>query len=274
MENSSRIKNIIRELALTAGYLWSKGWAERNAGNISVNITDMLHEEAPGFQPAASAFVLNKPYPGLAGESFLITAAGTRMRDLANDPLNNVVLITIGENGTHYTLKSGIQTECRDLLPTSELPTHLEIHQMIVRRHSGEKVVIHTHADELIALTQLPQYKDSAAINHTLWGMHPETMLILPKGTGFVPYCLPGSETLAEETVRTLQKHDMAIWEKHGVIAIGKDVEDTFDNIDIACKSARIWFACKSVGNEPEGLSAEQISELRDYSRKLSKQNN
>lgn len=35
----------IADVAEVAGYLWQRGWAERNGGNISVNITDLLTDE-------------------------------------------------------------------------------------------------------------------------------------------------------------------------------------------------------------------------------------
>ena len=35
----------IGRIAEVAGYLWTKGWAERNGGNISVNLTGLLTPE-------------------------------------------------------------------------------------------------------------------------------------------------------------------------------------------------------------------------------------
>lgn len=35
----------IGRIAEVAGYLWTKGWAERNGGNISVNLTGLLTDE-------------------------------------------------------------------------------------------------------------------------------------------------------------------------------------------------------------------------------------
>lgn len=32
----------MNDIAQVAGYMWEKGWAERNAGNISVNITELV----------------------------------------------------------------------------------------------------------------------------------------------------------------------------------------------------------------------------------------
>ena len=35
----------IERIAEVAGYLWTRGWAERNGGNISVNVTTLLSAE-------------------------------------------------------------------------------------------------------------------------------------------------------------------------------------------------------------------------------------
>jgi rhamnulose-1-phosphate aldolase len=41
LSKNKKLKTIILETAEIAGYLWQRGWAERNAGNISVNITEI-----------------------------------------------------------------------------------------------------------------------------------------------------------------------------------------------------------------------------------------
>ena len=35
--------------------------------------------------------------------------------------------------------------------------------------------------------------------------MHPETIMFIPDGVGFVPFNLPGSAEIATETVKTLK---------------------------------------------------------------------
>jgi len=39
---NKNLKEQLDEVAEIAGYLWEKGWAERNAGNISINISVLL----------------------------------------------------------------------------------------------------------------------------------------------------------------------------------------------------------------------------------------
>ena len=42
---NQKVKQMIDQVAEVAGYLWQKGWAERNGGNITVNITEQVDDE-------------------------------------------------------------------------------------------------------------------------------------------------------------------------------------------------------------------------------------
>ena len=116
------------------------------------------------------------------------------------------------------------------------------------------KIILHTHPADIIALTQNKVLKDEQKLNNILLGMQPETVVILPEGIGFVPYLLQGSQEIADATVEKCRTYRLIIWEKHGIFSIGKDIHDVFDSIDVVNKSASIYLKCKSAGFEPEGL--------------------
>jgi len=256
---SDPVKKLIAEMSEVAGYLWQRGWAERNAGNISVCLKDVPHSNLPDdYQP----FFISLPenFPEVAGISFIVSATNRRMRDLARQPMKNAIIIRITDDGAGYNIISHYGKT--DLRPTSELVTHLAVHTMIAGRKSQERVVMHTHVTELAALTQLREFTDEVKLNRLLWSMHPETRIFVPSGVGFVPYLLPGTVDAGKATVRALEGHQAAIWEKHGLFAIGCNLHETFDLADLLAKSASIYFMCRSSGQEPEGLTDSQIDEL------------
>jgi rhamnulose-1-phosphate aldolase len=263
IENNPALNNISREVSEIAGYLWQKGWAERNAGNISVNVSHLI-TDADYNSDEYPYFEMNTPHPVLSSGFFLVSGTGKRMRDLARDPLGNTLIINLDAGGNGYRVIGKDKRSTANFMPTSELPTHLGIHHMIAERGSPEKVVIHTHATELVALTQIREYCNEDKLNRLLWGMHPETIVFIPEGVGFVPYETPGTEQIASKTIETLAKHKVALWEKHGVFAIGESVFETFDMIDILAKSARIYFMVTGSGHKPEGLSREQLAVLKE----------
>ncbi len=265
LKQNKRIRKIILQVAEVAYYMWERGWAERNAGNISINISELITDDFKDLE-GYPFFELVNIYPGLSGMYFFVSGTGKRMRDLARDHLKNAMLIRVNDSGNGYRIISEKKELVGNLRPTSELPTHLGIHQMIKKRASAEKVVIHTHANELVALTQIREFCNEKKLNNLLWGMHPETMIFVPQGIGFVPYVTPGTEQIAIETLKTLQNHNVALWEKHGVFAIGESVFDTFDTIDILSKSAKIFFLVNGSGHKAEGLDDVQLRILQDLS--------
>lgn len=258
-----QIDAILNDVKRVAELLFQKGWSEKNAGNISIKLPDVV---APEFLSQSQELPLDKPLPGLKNKCFYMTGTGKRMQDLAISATDNGLFIQINETGNGYKI---IKDTNKQVNPTSEFPSHLGVHNMIAERGTSENIVMHTHATEIIALTQYPPIKSTDALNKILWGMHPETMMFIPKGAGFIPYILPGTQAIADATIESFQQHDIVVWEKHGIFAIGKDVVDTFDSIDIVCKSAKIWLQCKSAGFEPEGITDAQLDELRKLVKKF-----
>ena len=45
LEGRAALKAEIDKTAEVAGYLWQNGWAERNGGNITVNVTEYVDDE-------------------------------------------------------------------------------------------------------------------------------------------------------------------------------------------------------------------------------------
>ena len=45
LKNRPALAAEVERVAEVAGYLWQKGWAERNGGNITVNITEHIDDE-------------------------------------------------------------------------------------------------------------------------------------------------------------------------------------------------------------------------------------
>ena len=267
---SKEAANVLKDIAELGNCLWLKGWAERNAGNISVNIHESLGKEMrEDLEKQPGPYLeLDHSFPAIAGCFFLVTGTGKRMRELAVNPEDNALLIRVSETGKACQVISLTTSEpaCK---PTSELSSHLAIHEQLYKTGAPERSVVHTHPTELISLTQIRQFCDEKTLNELLWGMHPETMIFLPGGAGFLPYMLPGSHESAEATLEKFRSHKVIIWEKHGCFAIGNDVFEAFDLIDTLNKSALIYLQCRAAGHEPEGLSKEKLAELKVLSSKF-----
>lgn len=255
-----RLREEVDRVAEVAGYLWSKGWAERNGGNISLQLTEWIGEAEKALPGLAPPVCLEEAVPALGGEYFFVTGTGKRMRNVAKDPWANGALIRLSADGRSFEIIAE-----HPVRPTMELSSHLFMHHSLRLWGRKNRVVLHTHPTELIGMTHQPRFLEAGQLTRTLWGMIPECRMIVPKGVGIVPYQTPGTLALAHATIEQLRAHDIVCWEKHGLLAVGEDVEECFDALDTLNKSAQIYIYARLAGSEPAGLSDEQLEELARY---------
>lgn len=257
LKNRPRLKEEVYKVAEVAGYLWQKGWAERNGGNITVNITEWVDDAIRALPAIAECKPIGAVLPHLKGCYFYCKGTNKRMRDLARCPMENGSVIRICDDCASYEIIAD-----HPVMPTSELPSHLSVHNYLIAKGSPYKASVHTHPIELVAMSHHAKFLEKDVATKLLWSMIPETKAFCPRGLGIVPYTLPGSVELAEATIGELDDYDVVMWEKHGVFAVDVDVMSAFDQVDVLNKSALIYIAAKNMGFEPKGMSEEQMHEM------------
>ena len=261
LNNNTELKQRIDQVAEVAGYLWQKGWAERNGGNIVVNVTNQLSTfNYSQLSTLNSQLPIGTTLPHLKGCYFFCKGTNRRMRDLARWPMDNGSVIRITDDCAHYEIIAD-----KPVKPTSELPSHLSVHNYLISKGSPYKASLHTHPIELVAMTHHRPFLEKDVLTKILWSMIPETRAFCPKGLGIVPYLLPSSVELGEATLKTLDEgYDVVMWEKHGVFAVDNDIMSAFDQVDVLNKAAQIYMSARNMGFEPEGMSEAQMKELAD----------
>ncbi len=253
------LKSVVGRIAEVAGYLWEKGWAERNGGNITVNITEFVDEEIAAMPAIAPARQIGKVLPHLKGKYFYAKGTGKRMRDLARGPMANGSVIRVCDDCASYEIIAD-----SPVLPTSELPSHLALQDYLLGTGSCYKATLHTHPVELVAMSHIGRFLRPSEMTRVLWSMIPETLAFAPLGIGVVPYALPGSVALADATLEQIKTHDVVLWEKHGTVSVGTDIMDAFDQTDVLCKAANIYMCARNMGSEPDGMTEEAMKEVQD----------
>ena len=258
LDNRPALKAAVDQVAEVAGYLWTKGWAERNGGNITINITEWVDDAMRALPAISEPRPIGTQLPCLAGCWFYCKGTGRRMRDLAREPMGNGVIIRILPDCAHYEMVADAP-----VAPTSELPSHLSVHNYLLAHGSPYRASLHTHPIELVALTHDRRWLEKDAATHMLWSMIPETKAFCPRGLGIVPYMLPSSVELADATLHALEEdYDVVMWEKHGVFAVDTDIMSAFDQVDVLNKAAQIYMSARNMGFEPEGMTDAQMQEL------------
>ncbi len=258
LDNRPALKAEVEKVAEVAGYLWEKGWAERNGGNITVNITDCVDDVMRAMPAITEPVAIGATLPNLKGKWFYCKGTNRRMRDLARFPMENGSIIRICDDCAHYEIVADAPVK-----PTSELPSHLSVHNYLIAKGSTYKASVHTHPIQLVSMSHNKAFLEKDVLTNILWSMIPETKAFCPRGLGIVPYMLPSSVELADETIKAIDdNYDVVMWEKHGVFSVADDVMEAFDMIDVLNKSAVIYRDACAMGFVPDGMTQEQMREL------------
>ncbi|MDR1886859.1 MAG: rhamnulose-1-phosphate aldolase [Prevotellaceae bacterium] len=258
LDNRPLLARQVADVAEVAGYLWQKGWAERNGGNITVNITDLVDEEIRNMQAISDLVPIGRMLPHLKGCYFFCKGTNRRMRDLARRPMENASVIRISDDCSSYAIIAD-----NPVKPTSELASHLSMHNYLIGKGSNYKAALHTHPIDLIAMTHNPAFLEKDKLTYLLWSMIPETRAFCPKGLGIINYALPSSFELADATIKELEEYDVVMWEKHGICSVSENIMEAFDMVDTLSKSAQIYLTARQMGFEPEGMSLKQMEDLK-----------
>ncbi|MGM9803267.1 MAG: rhamnulose-1-phosphate aldolase [Muribaculaceae bacterium] len=258
LNHNPALRQQVAEVAEVACMLWQKGWAERNGGNITINVTDCIDDYARSLPALTSPIAIGTTLPQLKGKYFYCKGTQMRMRDLARNPMECGSLIRITNDCAHYEIVAD-----KPVMPTSELPSHLSVHNYLIAKGSNYKASLHTHPIELVAMSHNPEFLQKDVLTHLLWSMIPETKAFAPRGLGIVPYMLPSSIELANATISAIDdNYDVVMWEKHGVFAVDTDIISAFDQIDVLNKSANIYMCSRAMGFMPQGMSQAQMQQI------------
>ena len=104
LDNRPELHAAVWQVAETAGYLWEKGWAERNGGNITVNITEYVDDFMRSMPAICEPRAIGTTLPHLKDTWFYCKGTQKRMRDLANAPMQNGSIIRITDDCAHYEI--------------------------------------------------------------------------------------------------------------------------------------------------------------------------
>ncbi|MBN2346670.1 MAG: rhamnulose-1-phosphate aldolase [Candidatus Aminicenantes bacterium] len=242
-----------------AEVLFARGWAEANAGNISLRLGEVPGTLAGRSPSPASIHESTVDMADLVGDFFLITASGSRMREIASDPRQGLCLVQVLDRRRMWLIDGPGPV-------SSEWATHAGLHTLFKESRCNERAVIHCHPLGLIALSHL--FASEKEMNDRLSRMQHETRLFLPQMIGLIPYAVTGSKELAKASKEKLKRFRVALWDKHGVIASGRTLDEALDRIEVAEKAASVYLLLKSAGVEAEGLGDEQIAEtLRAFKK-------
>lgn len=251
----------VQQMGKLTGLLYDHGWDERNGGNVSYRLTAEEIKPYGDVHTRLRTIPIDFDASALAGSYFLVTGTGRYFKNVASFPQRDTGLVQINPDGHSVDLFWGF---CDGGLPTSEFPAHLMTHIERLHRDPNQRVVMHCHPTNLIALSfTLPQ--NEKLITRVLWKMHPESIVVFPEGIGVLPYMTPGTTAIGSATAAKMHDYRLVLWPHHGIFAAGDSMDEAFGLIETVEKSALIYTTIQNQGGQIRAeITDENLQELAD----------
>ena len=225
------------EMVRNIAAMYAHGWDERNGGNISMLLTDREVRDYVDPDNVLRTIPTGFTEPSLEGRYFLVTGTGKYFRNIPYDPADGLGLIRMTDAGRQAELLWGFTDGGRF---TSEMPAHMMSHAARLQADPDNRIVMHCHPDNLLAMTYVHDL-DERAFTRTLWQMETECIVVFPEGVGVLPWMLCGTNEIGEATAEKMQSRRLVIWAQHGIYGAGKDLDEAFGLIETAEKAAGIY---------------------------------
>ncbi|MCU0248150.1 MAG: class II aldolase/adducin family protein [Bryobacter sp.] len=196
---------------------------------------EVLVEAGASFFARGYAFGSTGNLSVRVGETIWITPTGRSLRDLRAEDL------------------AGIDREGNRLdgnAPSKEYPFHLAAY-----RAAGERAgaIVHLHSSYSVALSCLEQI--------TLPVMTPYFLMrVAPLAV--VPYFRPGSTELATAIGEAAREHDSLLLRNHGLVCLGRTVEEAVDRTEELEETARLRFLLR--GEAIRELTSREKEEIHE----------
>jgi len=168
---------------------------------------------------------------------FVITPSG-----MSYDKLSPEDMIIVDVNG------NVVQGKWK---PSTDTPLHVAIYKARKDVHA----IVHTHS------------VFSSAVAVTGCGIPAiieDLVQIVGGEVNVAAYAFPGTQEFAENAVKALSDRNAVLLANHGVVGVGRDLEEAFRVCEIVEKSAQILIYSKVLGN-PIIIDKEDIKHLRKF---------
>ena len=225
------------EFIRTATNMYNHGWDERNGGNISLMLDDNEIREYLDVAKISRAISTGFKVPELDGKYFLVTGTGKYFKNIQYSPEVNLGIVKLTDNGTKAQLLWGF-TDGGNF--TSEFPAHMMSHAARLKINSKNRVIMHCHPTNLIAMTYIHTLNEKE-FTRTLWKMNTECLVVFPDGVNVLSWMLCGTNEIGEATAEKMKTSRLVVWAGHGLYGAGADLDEAYGLIETAEKAAEIY---------------------------------
>ena len=227
----------VEEMCKTTANMYRLGWDERNGGNISYLLNTDEVGEYLDLNRVIRTIPLGFDASEIIGKIFIVTGTGKYFKNVDADPETNLGIVRIAADGKFAELLWGYKDGGKF---TSEFPAHLMSHMARLAVDPANRVVMHCHPTNLLAMTYVHDLNEKA-FTRTLWQMCTECIVVFPDGVNVLPWMLCGTNEIGEATAAKMDTARLVVWAQHGIYGAGRDLDETFGLIETAEKAAEIY---------------------------------
>ncbi|KRK64304.1 rhamnulose-1-phosphate aldolase [Companilactobacillus tucceti DSM 20183] len=226
--------------------LYKHGWDERNGGNVSLRLTQDEVDQFDDLNKVIRNIPIKFDATPLAGQYYLVTGTGRYFKNVHNYPERDTGLVKITDEGNSVDLLWGFNDGGQ---PTSEFPAHLMTHIARQKVDSNQRVVMHCHPTNWVALS-FTRNLDEKEISKLLWKMQAESLVVFPEGVGIIPYMTPGTNEIGQATADKMNEFRVVMWPHHGIFGCGDSMDEVYGLIETVEKAALIYTTIQSQGGD------------------------
>ena len=201
----------VEKMRETTANMYRLGWDERNGGNISYLLDEGEVGEYLDLSSVVRTITLGFDAKALAGKLFIVTGTGKYFKNVDADPETNLGIVRITADGRNAELLWGYRDGGKF---TSEFPAHLMSHMARLSADPDNRVVMHCHPTNLLAMTYVHDL-DERAFTRTLWQMSTECIVVFPDGVNVLPWMLCGTNEIGEATAAKMNNARLVVWAMH-----------------------------------------------------------
>lgn len=227
----------VEEMKKVTANMYRLGWDERNGGNISYMLEENEVAEYLDLNNVIRTIPIGFDATELIGKIFIVTGTGKYFKNIEFDPANNLGIIRIAKDGTTAELLWGYEDGGKF---TSELPAHLMSHIVRLRKDPQNRVILHTHPTNTLAMTHV-HVLDDKKFTHTIWEMCTECIVVFPDGIGVLPWMVCGNNEIGIATAKKMEEYRIVVWGLHGIYGAGKNIDEAFGLVETVEKAAELY---------------------------------
>lgn len=227
----------VEEMKKVTANMYRLGWDERNGGNISYMLEENEVAEYLDLNNVIRTIPIGFDATEVIGKIFIVTGTGKYFKNIEFDPANNLGIIRIAKDGTTAELLWGYEDGGKF---TSELPAHLMSHIVRLKHDPDNRVILHTHPTNTLAMTHVHALDDKK-FTHTIWEMCTECIVVFPDGIGVLPWMVCGNNEIGIATAKKMEEYRIVVWGLHGIYGAGKNIDEAFGLVETVEKAAELY---------------------------------